>query len=1103
MRTPTRWRALRASQRRHPRRRLEVERLEDRLVLSPAPFTLGGDAVVDPADFRSTTFASGLNNPFSMQTLADGSLLVGTSTGSSFGSAGQLLRLVDADEDGVADDGGTVLFTNLAPRVTSVRLAGELVFVNSAGSAITVLRQGATPATPYTLVGSINFTYPSGFEHVTHTLAVRPTPDQPGKYDVFFNLGAATNADETTALIPISGLLTGNLAGDAIHMFTVDDTGPSPVFSNLTQIATGVRNPGGLAFHPVTGDLYFSENGIDGLIDRNEPLSADELNIIAAADIGGAIEDFGFPDNYIEYRTGNEIGSGGIDPLYAFQPLPDPLGGADLESEGPVEIAFAPTSFPAGLNNGVFVTFHGKGSVGTANEENPLVFASLAESHYFHIISNQEPAVGPMDTILATADSIFVADFRGSGAGAIYQIQVVAEPEPGNEPPQVVAPIADLTVPENSPPVLNYADLNAVFDDPDNADSELVYSITANTPSGIVTATIQPDDTLDLSFVTDAFGDVTITVRATDPGSLFAEDTFQVTVTPVNSAPRVANPIADLTVPQDSPPVLDYVNLNTVFDDPDNADSQLVYSITLNAPPGIVAVTIGADDKLDLSFLSGASGVVNLTVRATDPGLLFAEDTFLVTVNPGNVAPHVAQPLADLTVAANAAPVLDYANLNAVFDDADNADNELVYTITGNSPPGIVTATIKADDTLDLSFTPGASGVVSITVRATDPGLLFAEDTFQVTVGAPAIAETIGLYDPASGTLFLNTTNMPGPADLVFRYGPKGVDWIPLMGDWNSNDIDTAGLYVPETSTFHLRTTNTPGPGTLNFDFGTAGAGWLPVAGDWNRNGFDSPGLYDPSAGEFYLRYFSAGGRADLSFRFGPVDSGWLPLSGDWDGDGIDTVGLFDPAANRFFLLNRLAPGVADVTFRFGPRGAGWVPFSGDWDGDGRDSIGLYDPVSSTFFLTNRLEPGVADRVVRFGPKNAGWIPLAGDWDGPTSATASTTQAATPRWHSELEATKLSAPLSLEADRSSEPDTLASPAGGPGASGAFPLPTDSRLSLAAPADPAVGQSPRDREWPALGDHGSDSQTEAAIDAAILELLDEHAGLSPLAWAGVQ
>ena len=64
---------------------------------------------VKPGDFRITTFASGLNYPLGMARLPDGSLLVATSEGTSYwNSNGKLLRLVDADQNGVADGPGKI-----------------------------------------------------------------------------------------------------------------------------------------------------------------------------------------------------------------------------------------------------------------------------------------------------------------------------------------------------------------------------------------------------------------------------------------------------------------------------------------------------------------------------------------------------------------------------------------------------------------------------------------------------------------------------------------------------------------------------------------------------------------------------------------------------------------------------------------------------------------------------------------------------------------------------------------------------------------------------------------------------------------------------------
>jgi len=406
-----------------------------------APFALQGPGV-NPADFRVTTFASGLGYPVGMAELSDGSLLVALSVGRSFGnSTGALVRLVDADGDGVADGPGTTLASGLPGGLTSLRVAGNLVFVTGqgAGKPITILRLGAGPSDTLTRVGAMDIHYPQGsWLHPHSALAVRESPGRPGSCDLIFQLGSQVNLGVTTSTASLSSSdipgANGVLEGDSIYLVTLTDSPAGVTATNVTRLASGLRNAAGLAFQPETGDLYFQDNGIDGLVEVNEPTSADELNRIAAADIGGAVEDFGFPDNYTEYRTGRAVGGGGIQPLIAFQPLPDPQTGS--ESEGPNDIAFAPRGFPAGLNRGIFIGFHGRyGSGGLANEENPLVYADPATGHYFHFIGNEESGVGHLDGLLATADSLFAADMSPRGglganadSGVIYQIKAVAPP---------------------------------------------------------------------------------------------------------------------------------------------------------------------------------------------------------------------------------------------------------------------------------------------------------------------------------------------------------------------------------------------------------------------------------------------------------------------------------------------------------------------------------------------------------------------------------------------------------------------------------------------------------------------------------------------------
>lgn len=411
--------------------------------LDAAPFNVGGDPRVDPSRFRVTTFASGLNFPYGIQAQSDGSFLVATSrpaTTSYFNSTGELIRLVDDDDDGRADGSGTVLYSGLPGVVTALAKAGSLWLATSARSGqerISVLREGATPADPLTLVGEVRLSFPSPWQHKSYALAVRDVPGNPQQHELFFNVGSQYNFGSATNQATASGLVTANLDDASIYRLTLSDDGANVSLGTPERIARGLRNAAGLAFQPVTGDLYFADNGIDTPGNVSEPLSVDELNRLTTDQIGGPVDDFGFPASYIEYRTGNVVGSGGIAPLVTFQPLGDRFAGS--ESEGPTEITFAPPGFPDGLNKGVFLGFHGQSNTaGPVNEENPLVYVDLDSGAYFHFVGNDAP-VGHLDSLLALGASLFAVDLSttgsltgGVGTGAIYQIKYQGPPLVGD-----------------------------------------------------------------------------------------------------------------------------------------------------------------------------------------------------------------------------------------------------------------------------------------------------------------------------------------------------------------------------------------------------------------------------------------------------------------------------------------------------------------------------------------------------------------------------------------------------------------------------------------------------------------------------------------------
>jgi glucose/arabinose dehydrogenase len=396
-------------------------------------FALQGPGVVS-GEFRVTTFATGLNFPVGMTELPDGSLLVAVSNGGAFSTttSGSLIRLVDTDFDGVANLKQTLVSNVTGGRMTSVRRAGNLIAVTGQGATdpISFYRLGASPSDPLAFVGQLNFAYPGTWSHMHTSLLFREAPGQAGQYELYFQVGSELNNAKTTKTVGLSGLgLTATLAGDALHRVRISDNGSALTATQHTQIATGLRNPSGMAFHPQTGDFYIGENGIDGLVDINEPHSVDELNIIPAAQVGNSIPDFGFPGTYQQYRTGTTIGSSGVLPLVTFQPIPMPNGS---EAEGISEIAFAPPSFPAALQGGLFAGFHGKFNLaGVANEENPVVFVNVSTGGYFHIVGNQETGIGHPDGFVSTNDTLYISDMSPTGAlgaaqantGQVYAIR--------------------------------------------------------------------------------------------------------------------------------------------------------------------------------------------------------------------------------------------------------------------------------------------------------------------------------------------------------------------------------------------------------------------------------------------------------------------------------------------------------------------------------------------------------------------------------------------------------------------------------------------------------------------------------------------------------
>ena len=277
-----------------------------------------------------------------------------------------------------------------------------------------------------------------------------------------------------------------------------------------------------------------------------------------------------------------------------------------------------------------------------------------------------------------------------------------AEP-PVNQSPRAVGTIPEQIVEVDSAVVVDVA---AYFADPDG--DTLTYSAVSSSVANATAAMV--GSTVTVTGV--AAGSATVTVTARDPEGLTAEQIFGVTVP--NRAPMVVGTIADLDVFVDS---VAQVDVAGYFADPDGDDLEYLVA---SSDTTLAAVAVSGS----LVTVTGvAVGSVNVTVTAQDTAGLSAEQGFVATVP--NQAPVAVGTIADRVVEVDSVAVLNVAEY---FTDPDR--QELVYSVAVSDTIRVAVAVADSE----MTVTGVAKGNATVTVTATDPGGLWAEQSFVVTV---------------------------------------------------------------------------------------------------------------------------------------------------------------------------------------------------------------------------------------------------------------------------------------------------------------------------------------------------------------------------------
>ena len=276
-----------------------------------------------------------------------------------------------------------------------------------------------------------------------------------------------------------------------------------------------------------------------------------------------------------------------------------------------------------------------------------------------------------------------------------------------NRSPEAVGAMSAATIAAGETAAMNAA---SYFSDPDG--DALTYSAASAVTA--VAAASASDSTVTLAGM--AKGIATITVTATDPGGLSAEQTFTATV-PNRSPEAVGSmPPAAVAVGDEAA-----MNAASCFTDPDG--DALTYTASSSDEP--VAMASVSDSTVRVVAM--AKGIATITVTATDSSGLSAAFTFGVTVPNRSPEPVGAIPSATIAVG-------DSATVFPASYYTDPDGDALTYSASSSDTRVALVSVALFKGIAAITVRPGATGSTTITVTATDPGGLSAQQTFVLTV---------------------------------------------------------------------------------------------------------------------------------------------------------------------------------------------------------------------------------------------------------------------------------------------------------------------------------------------------------------------------------
>ena len=591
---------------------------------------------------------------------------------------------------------------------------------------------------------TVNYTADGTADAAGGTFDITPVANQSGSATITVTVNDGQSVNNTVS--KTFTLTVGSVNDDPVlannQGLTVRERGTASITSDLLKVSDVDNSAAQLTYTIGTASARGDLKKNDTNLSANSTFTQDDID-----------------NNRISYV---HTGSGTTPDSFTFT-VSDGAGG----SIGSTSFAITITSVDRPIANPASVTTQEDSTLeitltGSEPEGNPLTFALASQ-----------PTNGTVTLSGFTATYTPSADFNGSDSFdfTVSNDQFTSPPatisltlQPVNDPPSFTKGSNQTTNEDAGLQTVNDWAIN-LSKGATNESSQTLTFVVSNSNNALFSTQPSIDASGNLSYTTaaDANGSATMTVQLKDNGGTSsggvdtsAEQTFTLTVNPINDAPTLAD-IGAQSTNEDTQLTGIAFTVDEGGGASEDAQTLTVTAISSNTtliPNGNITISYAADGAadatggtLDIIPAPDQSGTTTITVTVQDngTGTLTATDTFILTVNAVNDVPVLATNKG-LTVHEKETAIITNSLLQVT--DVDNNAVQLTYTVVTAPTKGdlkksgakISAASPFTQDDVDnnrITYTHTGSGITGdsfIFTIADGSGGTIDNTVFQVTI---------------------------------------------------------------------------------------------------------------------------------------------------------------------------------------------------------------------------------------------------------------------------------------------------------------------------------------------------------------------------------